>query len=139
MASRWIIEDPGRGRARVGKPFAERAIAAGLDRRVEPDLRRDRQPPLALVARHAHHPRLVGERVQNRLTDPERRVGHEPCAVSRIEAADRPEQSEAPFVDQVLERHATVPKLHRDPDDERDVLPQQLVDGARLSLPGARD
>jgi hypothetical protein len=78
------------------------------------------------MVRDPHEEGLLAQRLQHELPDPPGRVGREARAAARVEASRGLEQSEVPFRQQVLERHAEVAVLFRDLDHERQVILERL-------------
>ena len=76
-----------------------------------PELRRqlvELVDPLVDVDRHADRAALLGDSLADRLPDPDRRVGREPVAGTRVELLDRPHQPQRPLLDKVGQREWAV-------------------------------
>jgi len=89
---------------------------------------------LVYVGGDADRPRTVGDRAEDRLADPPRRIGRELVPARVVELLDRFHQSEVPLLDQVEEREPATPVLLGDRDDEAEVRLGEFLLG--LLVPG---
>src|SRR5439155_1526883 len=86
--------------------------------------------------------RLLGERLEDRLTDPPHGIGDELDPLGLVELVGRPDQPEVALVDQIREGDALVLVFLGDGDDEPEVGADQLVQRLlvlRLDALGQRD
>ena len=81
------------------------------------------------VQGHAHDAALLGERLEDGLTDPPDRVGDELDALGFVELVGRADQAEVALVDEIGETDTLVLVFLGDRDDEAQVAADQLVQG----------
>lgn len=66
--------------------------------------------------------------------DPIRGVSREPRAAIWVEASRRDDEAEAAFLDEVFERNARFPVLHRDADRQPEVCEDEVAEGCVISV-----
>jgi hypothetical protein len=121
----------------LGDLLAPRAASQGLAQRLL-DVS-DLPHLLAMVRRHLHHGPVLAQGLHDRLPDPPDGEGDELRAPSGIVAAGRLDQAEVSLAQEILEGHAHVTVLLRDPDHEAEVglhQPVQVVSSALPDAPG---
>jgi hypothetical protein len=83
-------------------------------------------------ARHAHDPRLLGERLQYGLPNPPHGVGDELDPLRLVELVRRADEPEVPLVDEIRERDSLVLIFLGDGDHEAQIRAHELVERFRI-------
>lgn len=89
------------------------------------------------VERYPHDPRLLGQRLKDRLADPPDRIGDEVDPLALVELVGRADEPEVPLVDQVGEGDTLVLVLLGDGDDEAEVAADEGVEGVLIAAANA--
>jgi hypothetical protein len=84
------------------------------------------------VERDPHDPALLGQRLEDGLSNPPDGVGDELDALGLVELVGRADEAEVALVDQVGEGHALVLILLGHGNDESQVAADQLVESLRF-------
>jgi hypothetical protein len=87
------------------------------------------------IERDSDDATLLGEGLQDRLTNPPDGVGDELDPLGLVEFVSCPNEAEIPFVDQVRQGHALILVLLGHRDDESEVGSDQLVQSLLIILP----